>query len=220
MLEEDSSSPNDRLKIEKAERTGTAGERIKIRLSDGSCFFVRDEDLNGLGIDPFDPVSGLRLTGAAIRGLRQSSTRIRAMDKALELLARAPHSTFTLRTKLLQRKFDPRVVEEILASLRENSYLDDAGFAEQWLRSRCERHPEGRAALLAGLVRKGIRRQVAEQALQEYLTPELEREHALRVLDKLRRRGVNDNARLMNRLKARGFAFPLIRRLLQRPEEF
>jgi len=219
VLEEDFSSPNDSLQIDNVERTGTAGERIKIRLSDGSCFFARDEDLKRLGIDPYDRGSDLHLSEATIRGLRDSSARIQAMDKALDLLARAPHSTFTLRTKLLRRKFETRVVEEILTSLLDNGYLDDAGFAEDWLRNRCERRPEGRAALLAGLLRKGIGRRLAEQVLQMYLTPELEREHALRVLEKLRRQGVMDQARLINRLKARGFAFPLIRSLLERPEE-
>ena len=217
--EEDSSSPSDSLSLLEAERTGTAGERIKLRLSDGSCFFICEEDLRDQGISPFELVPGLQLSGALIRRLKEGSVRRQAREKALDLLARAPHTTFSLRLKLLKRGFDAPIVEEVLNFLREKEYLDDRRFAESWLRARTERRPEGRALLVSGLLRKGLHREVAEDAVDDFLTPDVEQEHARRALDKLKRSGETDPDRLMRKLAARGFSYPLIRGVIEEHRE-
>jgi len=212
---EDSSSPNDNLKLVQADRTGTTGERIKLQFSDGSCFFVSDADLREQGLHAVELLPDLELSEAVIRGLKHSSAVRLVRDKALDLLSRAPHTVFSLRMKLLKRGHNTRTVGEVLESLSEQGYLDDSGFAEDWVRSRIERRPEGRALLIAGLLRKGVAREVAEGSVNRYLTPELEQENAFRALEKLRRSGETDPSRLKSKLRARGFSYPLIRRTLE-----
>jgi regulatory protein len=216
--EEDSSSPSASLEITKASRTGTAGQ-IELHLSDGSFFFVSEQDLREENLSSLELTAGLELSGAAVRRLKDGALRRRVYEKALDLLARAPHTVFSLRLKLLKRGFEDRFVEEVLESLGEKGYLDDLRFAERWLRERAERRPEGRAVLVAGLLRRGVGRQTAEEAVNSYLSPALEREQAIRALEKLRRPGETDTAKLARRLRARGFAYPLIRQVLeeQRP---
>ena len=213
--EEDSSSQSDNLKLLRADRTGTAGERIKLQFSDGSCFFVSEEDLREQGIAPLEMLAGLELSSAVIQHLKHCSLRRQVAEKALDLLGRAPHSVFSLRIKLLGRGFDSRTVGEVLESLCDQGYLDDRTYAENWLRSRSERRPEGRAVLIAGLLRKGVAREIAEQAVNRYCTPELELKNAVRALEKLRRSGETDPAKLKGKLRARGFAYPLIRRVVE-----
>jgi regulatory protein len=217
--EEDFSSPSDNLKLVQADRTGTAGERIKLQFSDGSCFFVTDSDLKDIGISALDLVSGLELSGAVIDRLKHSSLVRQVREKALDLLARAPHTTFSLRMKMHKRNFESRAVEEVLQFLKRQEYLDDRRYAENWLRSRIERRPEGRAALIAGLLRKGVPREIAEGSVNRYLTPALERENAFRALEKLKRSGETDPAKLRRKLRARGFPFPLIRRVVEGKSE-
>jgi regulatory protein len=217
--EEDFSSPSDNLKLVQADRTGTAGERIKLQFSDGSCFFVTDSDLQDIGISALELVSGLELSGAVIDRLKHSSLVRQVREKALDLLARAPHTTFSLRMKLHKRNFESRAVEEVLQFLKRQEYLDDHRYAENWLRSRIERRPEGRAALIAGLLRKGVPREIAEGSVNRYLTPALERENAFRALEKLKRSGETDPAKLRRKLRARGFPFPLIRRVVEGKSE-
>jgi regulatory protein len=218
--EEDSSSPSDNLKLLQADRTGTAGERIKLQFSDGSCFFVSDSDLREAGVSAPELVPDLELSGAVIHFLKHRSLLRQVREKALDLLARAPHTTFSLRMKLLKRKFESREVEEVLQTLKREEYLDDNSFAENWLRSRTARRPEGRALLIAGLLRKGVPREIAEGAVNRYLTPQMERDNAIRALEKLKRSGETDPAKLRRKLRARGFPFPLIRRVVeQQPEE-
>ena len=217
--EEDSSSPSDNLKLVQADRTGTAGERIKLQFSDGSCFFVTDSDLQDIGVSVLELVSGLELAGAVIHRLKHSSLVRQVREKALDLLARAPHTTFSLRMKLHKRNFESRAVEEVLQFLKRQEYLDDRRYAEDWLRSRIERRPEGRAVLIAGLLRKGVPREIAEGSVNRYLTPALERENAVRALEKLKRSGETDPAKLRRKLRARGFSFPLIRRVVEGKSE-
>ena len=217
--EDDSSSPSDNLKLVQAERTGTGGERIKLRFSDGSCFFVHEGDLREVGISALALVPPLELSAEMIHHLKHRSLVRQVREKALELLAGAPHTTFALRMKLLKRGFESLSVEEVLQSLKRQEYLDDQRYAEQWLRSRSERRPEGRAVLVAGLLRKGVSREIAEGSVSRYLTPALERENALRALEKLRRAGETDPDRLKGKLRARGFSFPLIRRVVEGREE-
>jgi SOS response regulatory protein OraA/RecX len=212
--EEDSSSPSDNLKLVQAERTGTGGERIKLQFSDGSCFFVFDSDLREQGISAAQLTPALQLPAAVIQRLKQSALIRQIREKALDLLGRAPHTTFSLRIKLLKRGFESRAVGEVLQFLEREGYLDDGVFAENWVRGRIERRPEGRAVLVAALRRKGVSREIAEGAVNRYLTPALERENAARALDRLKRSGENDPAALQRKLRARGFSFPLIRRVM------
>ena len=213
--EEDFSSRNDNLKLVRADRTGTAGERVELQFSDGSCFFVSEEDLREQGIAALEWLPGLELSSAVIQHLKQRSLRRQVADKALDLLGRAPHSVFSLRIKLLRRGYDSRIVGEVLESFRDRGFLNDKTYAENWLRSRSERRPEGRAVLIAGLLRKGVAREIAEEVLNQYCTPELERENAVRALEKLKRSGETDPDRLKGKLRARGFPYPLIRRVVE-----
>ena len=212
--EEDSSSQSDSFKLLTADRTGTAGERLKLQFSDGSCFFILEEELREEGLSALELIPGLELSSAVTRRLQHGSLRRQVRDKALDLLSRSPHSVFSLRMKLLRRGFDSRVVAEVLEYLGDRGYLDDRSYAENWLRSRSERRPEGRTGLLAGLLHKGVARQIAEAAVNRYCTPELERENALQALDKLRRSGETDPLKLKSKLKARGFPYALIRRVV------
>ena len=215
VLEENSSSPSDNLKLVQAERKGTAGERIKLQLSDGSCFFVSEQDLRNENISPLELIPDFTITKAVIQRLQDGWLRRQVQEKALSLLARAPHSTFTLRMKLFKRGYDSPKIEQTLSWLTEKGYLDDSSFAESWLRSRIDRRAEGRAVLVAGLLRKGLTREVAERVVTGFVTARLEHENAVKALDKMRRQGVTDQDKLMKKLRSRGFSFPLIRQVLQ-----
>jgi regulatory protein len=213
--EEDSSSPNDSLKLLQVNRTGSVGERIELRFSDGSCFFVSDSDLWEQGISTADLAPPLELSADVVQRLKHSSIFRQIREKALDLLARAPHTSFSLRMKLLKRNFDSQAIDEVLQLLKREGYLDDESFAENWLRSRIERRAEGRVVLIAGLLRKGVAWETAEEAVNRCLPPALERENALRALEKLEGSGETDPAVLRRKLRARGFPFPLIRQVVE-----
>jgi regulatory protein len=88
-----------------------------------------------------------------------------AYQRALGRLARRDHSAAELRRALLARGHDEDEVEAALARLRRERYLDDAGYAERYARSRMAHHGHGRALVRQGLRQRGVSRAEADSGL-------------------------------------------------------
>lgn len=157
----------------------------------------------------------LELDEATLLALQAQAAILAARDKALSLLSRSPATERTLRLKLGERGHEPAAIDAAAAWLHERGLLDDRRFAEAWLAARLQRRPEGRPALIAGLRRRGVPREVAEQAVLRSFDAEVEREAAGRLLAKLRRQGASDPGELARRLAAKGFPRSLVREVLE-----
>jgi len=81
-------------------------------------------------------------------------TRERAWDYALSLLARQAYSAAELERRLLRRQLPEAEAARVLARLQELHLLDDAAYAEAYVRSR--KRSKGTLALRHALRRKGI----------------------------------------------------------------
>ncbi len=81
----------------------------------------------------------------------------------MRLLARRPHSRAELFRKLRQRGFEADDSESALGVLAELGYIDDASFAEGYVRRRAASH--GPLALSAELQARGVGREVAGEAV-------------------------------------------------------
>lgn len=89
------------------------------------------------------------------------------MDKALELLSFRPRSESELETRLRRADHAPDAITDALARCRDLGYLDDRAFALSHVRDRLRLNPRGRRALRSELYRKGVDRDVAEEAIEE-----------------------------------------------------
>jgi regulatory protein len=216
---EDSSSPSARLRIVSASRSGTIGERLKLTLSDGSSFLLPMEVL----LEPGIPVGQLQPDGElepqVVERLREMAQAYSLRSRALRLLCSGAQTAAGLRRKLLARGAAPPALEAVLQRLVREGHIDDRAFAREWVRQRLERHPEGPGLLLAGLLRRGVSRELAEEALGSLFSPEVERESLLRLARKLRRRSGMTPERLLNTLLARGFRRAAVREVLADPED-
>lgn len=85
---------------------------------------------------------------------------------ALGLLTRREHSAFEMQRKLLQRDFDPAVIDEVIARLAEQGWQSDARFAAAYIRMRVERG-YGHAAIRAELGQRGVAQGVIQSAFDE-----------------------------------------------------
>jgi len=139
-----------------------------------------------------------------------------AYQRALRRLARRDHSVAELRRALLERDHEPGEVEKALERLRRERYLDDAGFAERFARSRMQNQGLGRLRIRQGLRQRGVDRGTIDAGITGALREVDERE----VLDGLARRYWRQHARVeparrLPRLCAflvqRGFAPGLVR---------
>ena len=162
-------------------------------MEDGSSFFIAKDLLYG-ETSPETP-----------EDLEFMAAETAARKKALDLLARRDHARGELRIKLLQREFDPDAVEKALEWIDFKGYLNDERFARRWVMERLRKHPEGQAALEAGLRRKGISSNVIRQVLGG-LSEEERLDALIRAREKLSRR-YDDPGKLKTALMRRGFGY-------------
>ena len=84
--------------------------------------------------------------------------------QALDLLARREHSRLELRRKLLARSHAQDLADEVLDRLQQERFLDEARFAEQFVRSRTGRG-QGPAKIRAQLLQRGVGDSLIDTAL-------------------------------------------------------
>ena len=141
--------------------------------------------------------------------LRQA--RVAAMD----LLARREHSRVELKRKLGNRHFDQDVVDEVLAALADEGLLDDARYAEAFVRSRIGRG-QGPQRIRMELRERGVDEAMIDEVIDPRDSEWLE--HIAAVRRKRFGDAMPDSwperARQMRFLQYRGFDADMIRRLL------
>ncbi|TVT52154.1 regulatory protein RecX [Amycolatopsis cynarae] len=91
----------------------------------------------------------------------------KAKELCFDLLAVRARTKEELRQALKRRGFDEELRERLLGKLDSSGLVDDAAFAEQWVRSRHTYQGLARSALVAELRRKGVDGEVAAQAAGE-----------------------------------------------------
>lgn len=135
-----------------------------------------------------------------------------AQAKALcfDLLAARPRSVDELRQKLRRKGFDPDTSETLLGKLVDSGLVNDADFAESWVRSRHTHQGLGRQALMQELRRKGVDGDIAAEAAGE-IDETAERERARQLVRKRLRSltGVDERTatrRLLGMLGRKGYS--------------
>lgn len=91
----------------------------------------------------------------------------KAKEVCFDLLAVRPRTRDELRQALRRKGFDEELRERLLGKLDSSGLVDDAAFAEQWVRSRHTYQGLARTALVAELKRKGVDGDVAVRAAGE-----------------------------------------------------
>lgn len=115
---------------------------------------------------------GSALSEPRLESLVREDEGFRARDAALSLLSVRPRSRAELRRRLERKEFQEAVIERTLAAMEELGYLDDAVFAEAFVRDRVRLKPRGRFGLLRELRRKGVAEAIAREAIDAVLEAE------------------------------------------------
>lgn len=138
-----------------------------------------------------------------------------ARECALFLLEYRDRTEQQMRQKLKEREYEPQEIEEALSFLKEYRYIDDADYAERYIRVySCKKSAR---QIRFDLERKGIARDVVEQYLEE--TP-VDEESQIR--EYLRKKGCRPGERLdaavYKKITAglcrKGFSYEVIRRVM------
>ena len=155
----------------------------KLTPEDGAAFFVREEYLPEGLFERLDV--GVEFEDDETDFLLDAGLTSAVELKAVGYLARAEQSRFGLTRKLIEKKYDKKYVEAALTYLEGRGYLSDQRFATAWLNTRRINHYEGRSRLAAELAARGIARDVASTALDEFFSENDEDEICRKAYEKL-----------------------------------
>lgn len=141
-------------------RTGTAPERPSAEQPDPDAVVLQHLEeatarIIARGAAPADPEAAER-----------EKETVRAGRYLLNLLSRRRRSEHELRERLAQREVPAAIAHEAIARLARAGLLDDAAFAEEWIRQRREMRGLGDEALRRELQDKGVAVDLIEDALQ------------------------------------------------------
>ena len=144
-------------------------QRVKGRwlavLEDGSILRVGESEV----ID-FALYAGKELAEEEADALLACAARSGRKAKALELLARKPHSRRELERKLAEWGAEEEEIAALCARMEELGYLNDAAYAAQIVRHYCAKG-FGEKKLRDELYRRGIPRALWEEALEQAAEP-------------------------------------------------
>ena len=184
-------------------------------LSDGTTIALHPEAARESSV-----CIGAVFTREETEAIQLRSAVFAARDKAVEYLARREHSANELVLKLRKKGYDNESALEAVELCRVRGYVDDRRFAEMWINSRLKKHPEGRSSLAAGLARKGVPRDIANEVLERQISQESEDDALARSLSKYVRTRSADPKKALNHLLRRGFRYADIKRHMAGLEEF
>ena len=133
-------------------------ERLNIHL-DGEYAFSLDR-LTAIWLQ-----EGQTLSPEDITRLQQKDVLETAYRRALHLLSYRARSTQELERFLQDKGYVPEQVTQVNARLQEEGYLNDQRFAEDWINNRVAFRPRSGKQIRFELLRKGINRDTADEAL-------------------------------------------------------
>lgn len=116
-----------------------------------------------------------------------------------------------MRAYLAEKQYASNEINDTINWLIERNYLNDARFADDWVKARLRTAPRGRQRLLLELRQKGIDKATAENAVAENLEPGSDESVAFALLQRHRSRWKGSDwleieRKMINFLRYRGFA--------------
>ena len=183
----------------------------KVAPEEGSSFYVRKEYLaEGL----FERIDvGVEFNAEETDSLLDAGLTCAVEFKAVSYLARAEQSRFGLTRKLIEKKYEKKYVEAALTYLEGRGYLSDLRFATAWLNTRRINHYEGRSRLEVELAARGIARDIAGKALDDFFSENDEDEICRKAYEKLSKN--KSDEKLTAALMRAGFSLKMIKRVLE-----
>jgi regulatory protein len=193
--------------------------RAELEAPDGSRYrvTVSDEAVVRIGLRV-----GEELSSARAAELDRDARAVRAGDAALDALARRPRAVKELELLLRRRGVAAADIRQVVTRLLAAGHLDDARFAEAFVRSKVAGTGASVWMLRRDLGRKGVARETADVAIatvmdqesvDEAALAEREAQKKMRSLSRLDR--VVAERRLVAHLRRRGFSMGVIAKLVR-----
>jgi regulatory protein len=113
---------------------------------------------------------GMTISPDTVAEIAQGEVRQECFDYAMKYLQMRLHSTAELRRKLVRREYGDGVIDGVITDLLRMGYLDDARFAKTKAMSAAEHKHHGRRRAFMELIKAGVKKDVADAALNDVYT--------------------------------------------------
>ncbi|MCR4822463.1 MAG: recombination regulator RecX [Treponema sp.] len=141
-----------------------------------------------------------------------------AIQAAARSLARSEQCRASLERKLLQKDFNQETIDKALDFLEEKKYLDDERYASSWIRTHLPFKPQGKIRILRELTFRGVKKNVAENAIRDYFSNITEENLCEEAFKKYSSRK-KDPQKIMKSLADSGFSYALIQKIFKKNRE-
>lgn len=191
-----------------------SGDFYSVRLDDGEEMVVHEETRVKCRLR-----IGMEIDNTLADHIQREEQRLEALEKAMRLLRRRPHSAAELRTKMTKDRIPPAMADEVIGRLVSGGLVQDDDFAWRYARALLKRKRIGARHVRQSLQKKGISSETVAAILKELVPEETQYQSALELARKKRRSYRQGDERVLLRklsafLMQRGFPPELIRRVL------
>jgi len=155
-----------------------------------------------------------------LRDLEEQDAQWRAREAALHLLSFRGRTAVEMRRRLLEKGYSETVAVRCVEELVERGLIDDASFAESFVRDRLRFRPRGSQRLLQELRTKGVDWETARATVhgvwkqEEVSETDLVRQAAAKWTPRAGETTLRARRRLYNFLARRGFSADSIRQVV------
>ncbi len=194
------------------EQPGKKVKKSKVRLQGGEDLCLYTKEVNRLGLK-----AGEELSDVAYEDILTMILIPRAKKRAMHLLEKQDRTRKNLSDKLRESGYPMRAVEEAVSYVESYHYIDDDRYARNYIRY----HQEGksRRRIYEDLYKKGIAKEVIEQAIEEEYSAS-EEDQIIALLEKKHYDAstvdMKEKSRIYRFLLGRGFSYQTIDRILSK----
>lgn len=134
--------------------------RYRVELEDSTAFVLYRGELAKLDIR-----EGGDVTEETLCRIREEILPLRAKKRVMNLLQRKDYTTAGLREKLREGAYPEACIEEAIAYAASYGYVDDARYAEDFI--RCHLEKKSRTRIEQDLMKKGIPRELIGEVFEK-----------------------------------------------------
>ena len=204
--------------ITKIEAQKKKEDRVNIYLNEQCVMGIYKELVFTLNLK-----KGMEIDEDTLRSMLHDEMYIKAKNKALNILSKAPQSEKNIKNKL-SNDFDEDIIEEVLDFLRKYNFVDDEDLAQRITNTNLSVNKCGKNKIRQNLYNKGIDRSTIDSVISD-IDSDVEFENAMHLAKKRYERVKNEDRnkiyqKISQHLAYKGFSYDIIKRVLNKLLKF
>ncbi|MDU1539131.1 MAG: recombination regulator RecX [Paeniclostridium sordellii] len=162
---------------------------------------------------------GMEIDEEVLKNMLYDEMYIKAKNKALNILSKAPQSEKNIINKL-SSDFDEEIIEDVLVFLRKYNFVNDEDLAQRITNTNLKINKCGKNRIKQNLYNKGIYRSTIDSVVSD-IDSDVEFENAMYLAKKRYERVKNEDRnkiyqKISQHLAYKGFGYDIIKRVLNK----